>query len=282
MKKLLIGCNSYLGQNILNENKDCLEDWCISSRNKKTDLLSDCNVSFIQSDITKDNNLYGLNVEELYLISRPYNNDFNEHFNFHCSLKNIIINLCSINNIKKIVFPSSQMVYESTDEKVDLNTNVIPYGVYEYFKIDMEIFLKYIYLNYNVEFVNIYRLPILFGGIINEKQNKEQYLYSFINNFKLGKTWNFENDREKDYGVSWCYMSDLVNEFKSNKQGYRIINSSSGFINYFNLNNFMIKTLQLKSDKNQKLYKSRMEMQNNSNLAQKDFLELLKNNVDNL
>lgn len=276
MIKLLFGSNSYLGQNIILGNESRIYDWMGTSREPKNNILKDKNFTFIENDIINDGNKFKhLEVNEIYITSRPNSNNFDENIAFHSNLKKILLQLCTNHQVSKIVFTSSQMVYKITHDDVDLDTETMPYNVYEYFKLDMEIFLKLLYLKHNVPSISIYRLPLLFGGQINKKQIEEQYLYNFIKNFHNGHFWKFANDFEKSYGASWCYLPDLVEQFNKKIDGYNIINVSSGFVNYFELNKFMLKNVDTNFVGLQKLYESRMKMKTDQNIPQRNFLEIL-------
>ena len=83
----------------------------------------------------------------------------------------------------------------------------------------------------------MYRLPLLFGGLITEKQRQMQLIYQWMDYHKRGVAWWFNHSDKKKFGNSWL-NTDIFTKWLAKKEfdnGYHEMNVSPGDFTYWEL-----------------------------------------------
>ena len=218
----------------------------------------------------------------LYILGRPVESDFYVNKSFYDNLKWLFLELIDRSSLHSIHFFSTTLVYSGIDHvKSSASTIVKPYSFYEYFKLDFELFLQYLSLNFCQDTaIYIYRLPLLFDGKFSWKKNSDQFIYYFIASYAQSNGWVFKSNKDKQYGTSWASTSDLCQFIKTNhnEPGFYLKNASSGFFSYFELDQILSNYFGKPKNNDLKLYHSYFRIDDELGLPARD----IKNSFLNL
>lgn len=280
-KVLLLGCNSYLGQNLASSLDE--HQLILSSRNYRNEICQNISAPFVKEDLTKSiNNLSAIKPENVFIVSRPLEQDFFTNQLFSHNLKLLLMKYVANKITREITFISTQLVYATPETPTPIASNhqTQPENIYEYFKLDLEMFLAFLARKFNIK-VRIYRIPLLVGGLILPHQRKTQLLYQWLQAYCDGHTWNCPSNKEIIYGNSWLDMNDFTSLLKTNEgmTSYKISHVSSGDFSYFDLGEIFKELLPSSIIADQKaslpLIKSHFFLKDDSGLPQGNLKQLI-------
>lgn len=234
---LIIGANSYLGQNLVGAYSR--KELVMATRSRANALLSVRHDPLVQVDISREIlPLLGVAPHTVDVISRPVSDDFEVNQAFYSNLKSLIHSYSKRGHLKNIRFYSTQLVYSTPEgeARVQSTEATAPEQVYEYFKLEFEGFLRFICRKYDVN-VEVFRLPLLFGGEITDHQRQLQLIYRWMNDHRNDRAWSFASTEQECYGNSWLSMEDFTQWLagKGVSIGYNVVNVSSGDFTYSEL-----------------------------------------------
>lgn len=271
MKTLILGASGYIGSNVLHAHNP---DQTILVTRKSLPGYRHHAVDLSAERLSKKHALFKELPDVVLYLSRPTNADFDPYRVFHSNVQNLLMKWCENPDFKGVQFASTTMVYtgETPILREDDKQLTTPCGVYEYFKLESELFLKYLSTSLRPDaFFNIWRLPIVFGGFFDFKRHHSQFLYDFYRQYQDGHAWQFFRPEDTNYGTSWVYLPDLVNLLTAatpNPSGCHIKNVASGFFTYQDLHNLFVQKLATVGNKPLKLLKTRFEVRDEGGLPQ--------------
>ena len=263
-RNLVIGSSGYIGTNLIHELQN--ESVTTVTRNAYP-LEGGYSLNLSSAVLEQSHPLFYENPERVYILSRPCGLDPAATRTFYANLQQLLLRWCENADLKSVFFTSTSTVYSIEDTEVkNRDSKTSPYSEYEYFKLETELFLEYLFIaqRSDIDFY-VFRLPIAFGGIFSPENNSNQYIYSFISDYKKGLTWEFHNLEEQTFGTSWVFTPDLVRRIsRLNYSGgsYRIVNVASGFFTYRELHEMLLKKCVSRRVGQLRLYRSRMEIEN--------------------
>ncbi|MCP4490097.1 MAG: NAD(P)-dependent oxidoreductase [Gammaproteobacteria bacterium] len=281
---LILGANGFIGRNLV----DCLGEQPLItvSRSAKNHAHNSKHYSIDLSNniISGNHPLFSETPNRIYILARPDSLGYDINRVFHTNLQLLLMKWCDNIDLESIYFVSSTMVYDCLGHKPRTNApdDAEPWGMYEYFKLETELFLKYISncLRTNVS-IEVLRIPLGFSGITNAASNSNQFIYHFIDSYRQGLYWDFRSDEARKYGSSWVHVPDLAvcitKRQKKVNSGYRIVNVSSGYFSYHQLDQFFIDKLKFERKKEMRLYRSNYQIVDQLNLPQRDLLQEIEN-----
>lgn len=271
MKTLILGASGYVGSNVL-ATLDPKKTTVINRRLLPGFKTYDINLA--DQLLETNHQLFKETPEVVLYLSRPTNADFIPYRTFHTNVQNLLMTWCTNPGFKGVQFASSTMVYSGSVPILKEEDKILamPLGIYEYFKLETELFLNYLHTCLRPDaFFNIWRLPIVFGGHFDPERHSGQFLYTFYQQYREGYSWQFVNEKDVSYGTSWVYLPDLVRLLTDDspcKPGFRIKNLASGFFTYQDLHNFFLRKLSSIGDRPIKLFKTRFEVRDEGNMPQ--------------
>lgn len=278
---LIIGSSGYLATN-LKEYLDPSQTIEISRSHIESNSFKNICLDF-RNQLTLDDieNILSYEIKDIYILGRPVESDFYANKTFYDNLKWLFLELIDRFSPRSIHFFSTTLVYDGIDRvKLSASTIVKPYSFYEYFKLDFELFLQYLSLNFGEDVaIHIYRLPLLFDGKFSWKKNSDQFIYYFIDSYTQSNGWAFKTDKDKQYGTSWLSTSDLCQLITTNrnKPGFYLKNASSGFFTYFELNQILSDYFGNPKNNELKLYHSYFRIDDELGVPPRDIKTSLLN-----
>ena len=271
MSTIVIGSSGYLGSNLLR----VLGPECPTVVTR-SDVTRNPGFSIDLSSVSLDDShpLFNEIPQRVYVLARPAESDWAVNRRFYDNLQKLLLKWCSNQELKRVYFTSTSNVYSIEESGIkSCHSHAAPYGVYEYFKLEFELFLEYLHTacRRDVDFY-IFRLPIAFGGLFDPERNSNQYIYAFMSNYLNGRTWTFETDEDLQFGTSWIYTPDFVERIANLEREngcYEVLTAASGFITYKDLDMIFESRLQPERLGELKLFRSRMEISNDLGLPQR-------------
>lgn len=228
-----------------------------------------------------DHSLYGERPTDVYVLARPVHPDYESNRVFYLNLQSLLLNWCDFEPLRSIKFLSTTTLYSIENQEAKSSKSpVAPYGAYEYFKLETELFLDYLSRNFrsDVDFTAI-RIPIAFGGLYHPGKNQNQFLYSFINSYRHGWTWRFDLPGEEQFGSSWIHTPDLVAKLAESSHqgsGYSLQNAASGFFTYKWLHELLERKLNPEKIDDLHLFRSRMRIEDEFDMPQRNLQEVIE------
>jgi nucleoside-diphosphate-sugar epimerase len=194
--------------------------------------------------------LFGLAPASVFVLARPAAPEHGPNRIFHDNLQRLLLAWSEGSSLGQVDFTSTTMVYPGTHpgpEPAD-SPRVAPYGLYEYFKLETELFLRYLSTVRPDLDVRVWRLPIAFGGDGDLRALAEagQFLPYWIDAYMTGRAWRFETPEDATFGTSWFDLSDFVAtlaKMTREKGQFRIANVASGFFTYRELHDVLTAAL---------------------------------------
>ncbi len=228
--RLVLGCNGYLGRNLLPKLDP--ERFATTSASPPPPGLEPPH--FVRCDLSRSPRpLLQEPWRELYVLSRPPTNDWAPNARFYENLKQLLLAASAREPLDRVVLASTQLVYGRPDALLTTDLPVRPEGHYEYFKCELELFLAYLVHVGRIRSASSHRLPLLFGGQIGPGQRRAQLLYAFLDAIRSGRTWSFGSEEERRYGSSWGYTPDVAEALLGDlDEGFTLHNPTSGFVAY--------------------------------------------------
>jgi hypothetical protein len=281
---LLIGSSGYLATNLLQFLE--LNQTVTISRDSEdpksfVHICLDLRDKYAQSYFQK---ILNCRPSHIYILSRPTEDDFNTNKCFYDNLKMLILQLTRDPLLSVIHFFSTTLVYDGETHISSANlAGVKPYKIYEYFKLDFELFLHHLSLDIRPDLAIItHRLPLLFGGLFCWQKNSNQFIYGFIESYSKGNAWKFSTDDEKKYGTSWAFVPDLCEVITSHrlKPGFYLKNVSSGFFTYYDLHKILIQYYTPFGENELYLYRSYFKIDDELGLRQINIVDVLGSVLD--
>ncbi|TWU48739.1 NAD dependent epimerase/dehydratase family protein [Rubripirellula tenax] len=264
MSTIVIGSSGYLGSNLLHVFGS--ERIIRVTRSSLAPGLG-CSIDLSSVVLDDSHPLFNMVPERVYVLARPAESDWTVNRRFYENLQKLLQKWCGNQELKAVYFTSTSNVYSIKESGVKSRfSDHAPDGEYEYFKLEFELFLKYLHFarRNDVDFY-VFRLPIAFGGIFSPENNGNQYIYSFISSYEQGYAWEFHNVEEQTFGTSWVYTPDLVGKISSLEHiggSFQIVNVASGFFTYRELHEMLVKRFGSRRVAPLRLYRSRMEIEN--------------------
>ncbi|WP_417531613.1 radical SAM protein [Marinobacter lipolyticus] len=239
---LIIGANSYLGQNLVSAYPR--KGLVMATRSQANERLEARHDPLIQVDISRELlPLLGIAPHTVDVISRPVSDDFEVNQAFYTNLKSLIHTYSKRGHLKNLRFYSTQLVYPTPEggARIPSSEATAPEQVYEYFKEEFEGFLRFICRRYGVN-AEVFRLPLLYGGDITSQQKRRQLIYRWMNDHRNERVWSFPTTEQERYGNSWLSVDDFTQWLASRgvSRGYNLVNVSSGDFTYAELSRCLV------------------------------------------
>jgi nucleoside-diphosphate-sugar epimerase len=231
---LLLGANAYLGQNLAQAMDP--QRLVLSSRSPRNSVVAAVPVPFIRADLAYGPAPLGdIAPREVYVVARP-RGSFLMQARFAAHLKSYLYEWAARGVLKRIVLASTQLVYATPPTgRVTTANAPDPVKPYEYFTLELEEFASYLVKHFGLD-AEIWRLPLLFGGVILPTQRSQQLIYQWIDALRRGHHWEFVNERDCTYGNSWVWVPDLVGALiNRGPGGFQVRQPSSGDFRYAEL-----------------------------------------------
>jgi hypothetical protein len=270
---LIIGSNSYLGINLIKV-LDPANTLLISK--SANDELGQ-NFRYIQYNYCEQAPLNQIGVvKRVFLFARPFSTNYIDLVRFYSNIRHQVVALIESNKNIEIHFTSTALVYESeTPELKETSARLDLKGSYEYFKWEFEQFLLHLSQAHPEISVNIHRIPLLIGGIVRSKDRSKQLFYHWLELFKAGEAWVFEEeDTKRNFGTSWLNISDFSENLQKGNSdpGFKIFHPVSGHINYHSFYNECRKKLCYRPIAMiNKFPKSYLYLKSNTKIQARDF-----------
>ena len=276
-KAMVLGSSGYIGVNLV-RNLPHEEVICVAGRHPGP---ADRYALDLSMSLLEDGHpLYDERPTEIYILARPVQQEYESNRIFYLNLQSLLLRWCAAEQLRLVHFLSTTNLYSIRNLDIKtIRSPVAPYGHYEYFKLETELFLDYLSRNFrdDVDF-SVTRIPIAFGGIYNPARNQDQFLYSFINSYRHGWTWKFESPEDEQFGTSWVHTEDLALTMANSPYrggGFKLRNASSGFFTYSWLHGLLEERFQTDSHDDLHLFRSRMHVEDDLDMPQRDLQELI-------
>lgn len=276
---VILGASGYIGRNLVNAAgaRSFFEISARQIRGRGAVLdFADACFDFKGHAISR------LDVRDIFLLSRPPTSDFGVNRRFHDGLQSTLLGWCARKTPRCIHFASTTLLYAGTDEeRVRTRGLPSPYGTYEYFKLETELFLRHLQLALHpaVEVV-IYRLPVAFGGLYDPVRNANQFIYSYISSYRNGKRWKFATKAENEYGSSWFQVEELCSKLLNHMPqtgSFRTVDVSSGFCTFRRLHDFLESWLGPQISGELALPRSRAFVQDQLGMSPREITDEIRN-----
>lgn len=211
-------------------------------------------------------------VAEAFIFARPPTREYAANRTFSTNLQQLLLHWCRHPALRAVHFTSTALVYPGLPDAPAAEAG--PYGAYEYFKLETELFLRYLHLDVrkDVDF-RVYRLPIAFGGAADERSRAGQFLYTFIGSYARGCKWRFEGPDDHRYGTSWFWVPDFAARLGGLPAGagsYAIYDVASGFFTYRELHDILERHFPGEGSDELHLFRTRFELRDQLGLQQRD------------
>ena len=229
--ELVLGCNSYIGQNLalaIDPKRVILSSG--SPRHGPSTVID---APFIRADLARSPQpLAAVSPRVVYVVARPIG-EFACQATFATHLKTLLHSWVTL-GLERIVFLSTQLVYATPRDATPLATTAPtePVETYEYFKTEIENFLRY--LTAPRLSAEVFRLPLVYGGVLRTEQRRNQLVYAWVDQLVAGDCWRFLTDADRTFGNSWVLMDDLVASLLTSRPpGFHLRQPVSGQFTYF-------------------------------------------------
>lgn len=232
MIDLVWGSNSYVGIN-LTKGLEPATSFLVS---KSTNDSLNQDFPFILHDFCLKPFFIDKGVKRLFILARSESDQTSDQVSFYDHLGQSVKALVKDNPGIEIHFLSSTLVYSSNENKAyDLNTRPAPEALYERQKLDFEDYLVDLNMAYSKMSLFIYRIPLLIGGVLREKDRGRQLFYAFYDGFKQGHFWAFPKPEQREMGTAWLDVAALCSiMLKPEEQAGRVLYLPySGNLSYY-------------------------------------------------
>lgn len=274
MSDIILGSSGYLARTLL---KFIAGDVvCISGRRQDADFRVDLSASLLEDD----DPMFKLRPSRLFLLARPPMLDYLPNRIFYSNLQRLLQAWCESPSLQTVHFMSTSLVYSGDVELSGSNPgDTAPYGMYEYFKLEGELFLEYLVhsVRPDIDF-NVWRLPLAFGGAFDANEDGNQFIYSFISAYMEGQCWSFDRTSDERYGTSWFYAPEFMQRLVAwPYQGGGIFRRqvSSGFFSYKQMHQWLSPLYQGETTPTMRLYRTRFELYDEAGMTPLQLEELI-------
>lgn len=267
---LIVGSNGYLARNLLNS-LDPEKTITISRQpSSKAHQQLQIHISESTGEEKFETRLKDLLREatSIIILSVPPFRDYFVSRHFFDFLKNLVFWYSQNVPARKIWFRSSTMAY--------FDGEVTPVTSYEYFKLEYELFLRYVFTAIRPDMsITTLRLPILFGGISPNKDG--QFFYDVIDEYRQGNQWPYKEGEYVEWGTSWVYVPDLCDAILNSEfeAGSRTLDISSGFVSYSEFHGVLSGKYKQECKGEMPLYKTRHFIKDQLNLLPRRLADVL-------
>lgn len=269
---LILGSSGYIGRNLVSQ-FEANQVVRVAGKSRRSDAKYSIDLS---EEVLDDSHpLFVERPVKLFILARPAEVNYFPNRVFYLNLQSLLLNWCATDQLKSVHFISTTNLYSiKVPGAKSTACPVAPYGTYEYFKLETELFLDYLNRNFrpDVDF-NVIRIPIAFGGIHNPAKDQNQYLYSFIESYRHGWAWEFNSTEDEQFGTSWIDTVDLVRTIAGSRflgGGYRLRNATSGFFTYKSLHEYLMRRLEPEIIDKIRLFRSRVLVKDELDLPQRN------------
>jgi nucleoside-diphosphate-sugar epimerase len=222
-------------------------------------------------------------ISEAFILARPPTRDYAPNRMFCDNLQRLLLQWCRSPRLRTVHFTSTALVYPGVPGATQ---SAAPHGSYEYFKLETELFLRYLHLDVRSDVAfRIYRLPIAFGGAADERSRASQFLYSFIRSYARGCKWRFESAADQRYGTSWFWVPDFAERVcrpAAGAGGYEICDVASGFFTYRELHELLERHFPGEGSDELHLFRTRFELRDQLGLQPRDLADSISTVVSRI
>jgi nucleoside-diphosphate-sugar epimerase len=278
---LVLGCNGYVGENLaLAVDARRL---ILSSCHHRSARLQGIDAPFIREDLKDPTGVLAAAApREVYLLARSTSDDIRIQAAFAANIKSMLYSWIQRKRLERVVFLSTQLVYPTPPDStpVSSSTPVAPLGLYEYFKVELEGFLRYLADTYGLQ-CEVFRLPLVWGGLIEPSQRREQLIYRWVDDLVAGARWRISTGEEREYGNSWVWMPDLIKSLLRPGQGlFSIRQPVSGHFTYWEIQQAVTRGANAGSGERLHLPRTRFFLCDEENLRPRSLSEMITEGLE--
>lgn len=238
MTTLVLGSNGYIGRNLVLACWEC-SDLILSSRSP---CLPTAPFAFVQADLIHSAAaLSEVAFDRLIILARPDSNDPAEVEPFYASLRSLVRQRVGTRELKEVHYVSTCLVYPDSTEPLTSKTPARPANYYAYAKLCFEYWLGLLSDEFEELEVAIYRVPLLYGGAVTDRQRTKQYIYRWVDEYREGTGWAFCKSADTRSGFSWLHTADFCTLLAAGTScRFRLANASSGFVTFTEFHKTMV------------------------------------------
>jgi nucleoside-diphosphate-sugar epimerase len=242
---LVLGSSGYLGRHLT---AALGAERTVAVSRRVEDGPGTVRVDLSAAPLPERHRLFELTPARVFVLARPAAPEHAPNRVFHDNLQRLLLAWSQSSALAAVHFTSTTMVYPGTSAGPEptASPEVAPYGLYEYFKLETELFLRYLHQSLRKDLdVAIWRLPIAFGGEVDLVTQAEagQFLPWWIEAYRNGRAWRFETDADVSFGTSWFDVPDFVAaiaHMRPEEGRFRVANVASGFFTYRELHDLLV------------------------------------------
>ena len=271
MTALVLGSSGYLGRNLVAALRETNDDVVLVSR-RVDEGQARVRVNLSLGALEDTHPLFALAPSRVFVVARPEDQGHEANRMFCDNLQRLFLAWCDRPALRAVHFMSTTIVYAEDAPLGADEAPVAPRTAYTYFKLETELFLRYLHeaLRKDVDF-RVWRLPIAFGGSFEPEENANQFIYWWLSVHRQGHGFHFNGPEDDAWGTSWFYVPDFVGAIArmAPAAGYRIKNAASGFFTYRALSDFLVARMRVVA-RDVPLFRTRLEVRDEMALPQRD------------
>lgn len=241
INNFVLGANSYIGQHLAMSLVHF--NTVLHTRNAPNHLIKQLQRPVIQEDLQLGFSECAKYVPEtVYIVARPQSDEEKAFSDFNQNVMTLLRRWQEIGSIQRIVFLSTQLVYSTpqTPEPILPSAMLGPETAYDRTRLHMESFLASLAITGKLRSVEVYRLPLVSGGILLAHQRAAQYMSFWQDAYRLGWRWPVTK-QTPDWGTSWVHVAHLAAHLAAvPKTGYGVYHPVSGNFTYRRLHEFLL------------------------------------------
>ncbi len=283
IEHLIVGSGGYIGRNLA----QALRGQRVASISRSVEPSDDAyRVDLSAEPLSPDHPIFRLRPRQVYLLARPATVEYTPNRTFHDNLQRLLLAWCSGKELERVHLASTTLVY-SGDEPIPpsaAQARTQPLGAYEYWKLELELFLGYLSAAVNTEVdYFIWRLPLVFGGEADLGDVQTQFIYRWIDDHRQGLTWPEPWEAEARFGTSWVYLPDfvaLLQRLEPGQGGLHVRHAASGFFSYAELRTILRRRFPGATRERLHLHRTRFEIGDEAGLPARELAERIDAMLD--